>query len=60
MAHHRWKKSSRSGPNTNCVQLSATLTAVRDSKNPTGPIMTVAPSRLTAFLEATKAGRFDG
>lgn len=33
----RWRKSSRSG-NLNCVEV-ANTGAVRDSKNPTGPIL---------------------
>lgn len=31
----RWLKSSRSGAQSNCVELSNQLNAVRDSKNPT-------------------------
>ncbi|CAM4017869.1 DUF397 domain-containing protein [Kibdelosporangium persicum] len=47
-----WRKSSRSGTQTNCVELAATG-AVRDSKNPNGPILTVD---LTPFLAAIKSG----
>lgn len=31
----RWRKSSRSGAESNCVEVSHLLDAVRDSKNPT-------------------------
>jgi hypothetical protein len=31
----RWRKSSRSGAESNCVEASNRLDAVRDSKNPT-------------------------
>jgi hypothetical protein len=48
-----WRKSSKSTSQTNCVELSNTG-AVRDSKNPTGPILTVD---LRPFLAAIKAGR---
>jgi hypothetical protein len=48
-----WRKSSKSTSQTNCVELSNTG-AVRDSKNPNGPILTVD---LSAFLAAIKAGR---
>lgn len=35
-----WRKSSFSGgENSNCVELVGTLDAVRDSKNPDGPIL---------------------
>lgn len=55
----RWKKSSRSGANTNCVEVANHLDAVRDSKNPTGPVLAVGQVQLTAFLASVKSGRFD-
>jgi len=51
-----WRKASRSGLQSNCVELSGGLDAVRDSKNPSGPVLTVA---LHAFVRAVKRGRFD-
>ena len=51
-----WSKSSRSGgTGGNCVELSS-FGAMRDSKNPTGPTLTVD---LDGFLTAVKGGRFD-
>lgn len=50
----RWRKSSRSAPEANCVELPGTLDAVRDSKNPHGPILT---GNLTALVAAVKAGK---
>ena len=51
-----WRKSSYSGAdNGNCVEL-ANLGAVRDSKNPTGPMLAV---NLTEFLTAVKTGHLD-
>jgi Domain of unknown function (DUF397) len=46
-----WRKSSRSG-GTNCVEVAsmALLTAVRDSKNPDGPILAFPASSWTTFL----------
>jgi hypothetical protein len=52
---HRWRKSSRSGTATNCVELAATLDRVRDSKNPTGPSLRLD---LATFIQQAKAGRF--
>jgi hypothetical protein len=52
----RWRKSSRSGQDTACVELAHTGAAVRDSKNPDGPTLAVTIHRL---LAAVKAGRFD-
>jgi uncharacterized protein DUF397 len=54
-----WRKSSYSGNSANCVEVAASAekVAVRDSKNPTGPMIT-APA-FAAFLADTKAGRFD-
>ncbi|MFI5494562.1 DUF397 domain-containing protein [Actinoplanes sp. NPDC051859] len=55
-----WRKSARSGANGNCVevaQLTATV-AVRDSKNPMGPVLMFAPSQWAAFIEGAKDGEF--
>jgi hypothetical protein len=49
-----WRKSSSSTSQTNCIELASTG-AVRDSKNPNGPILSVD---LAPFLAAIKSGRF--
>lgn len=36
-----WKKSTFSNSGNGCVELANTLSAVRDSKNPDGPTITV-------------------
>lgn len=50
----RWRKSSRSGQETSCVEIGHTLTAVRDSKNPAGGALTVD---VGALLAAVKGGQ---
>jgi hypothetical protein len=55
MNHFRWRKSSFSGY-AECVELAPTLRAVRDSKNPGGPVMT---ADLTGLLAAIKRGDLD-
>ncbi|MGW5722193.1 DUF397 domain-containing protein [Amycolatopsis sp. NPDC003865] len=55
-----WFKSSYSqGENTACVEVSLTspAVAVRDSKDPSGPHLTFAPSSWLGFLTAvTRTG----
>lgn len=53
-----WRKSSFSEPNgNNCLELARTLDAVRDSKNPDGPILITGA--LPALVHQVKAGQFD-
>ena len=49
----RWRRSSYSSSGADCVEL-ADGGAVRDSKNPAGPVLRVDPRRLVA---AVKSGR---
>jgi hypothetical protein len=48
---HRWRKSRHSGQEGDCVELSHTLTAVRDSKNANGPTLDVPIRDLLAAIE---------
>ena len=58
MRENRWRKSSFSQPNGGeCVELAAALDAVRDSKNPAGPVLTIRT--LPTLLNHLKEGRFD-
>ncbi|GLZ39016.1 DUF397 domain-containing protein [Actinokineospora sp. NBRC 105648] len=50
----RFKKSSRSGGNSNCVEVSHTRTHLRDSKNPTGPTLTINTTALITFAKAQR------
>ncbi|NUT53663.1 MAG: DUF397 domain-containing protein [Saccharothrix sp.] len=55
----RWRKSSRSGSQSNCVEVAGTLDAVRDSKHPAGPVVNVSPTAFEAFLAAVRRGKYD-
>jgi hypothetical protein len=52
-----WRKSTRSGQNGACVELAGTLDAVRDSKNPDGPVLRGVDVR--SLVRAAKAGKLD-
>lgn len=58
-----WRKSSYSGTNGgNCVEVAGNLpgvVAVRDSKDPEGPVLAFAKNDWRAFLDAARAGEFD-
>lgn len=50
-----WRKASYSGTNGGeCVEVATQpcLIAVRDSKNPGGPVFTVSPAAFAAFVGA--------
>jgi hypothetical protein len=58
----RWRKSVRSGGSGgNCVEVADNLpgvVAVRDSKDPTGPVLTFRPAVWVAFVAASRSGEF--
>ncbi len=57
----RWRKSSKSGSTSNCVELAATprARAVRDSKNTAGGALTFTTTAFAGFLAEVKSGRFE-
>ena len=58
LARARWRRSSHSGTDTNCVEVAefSHLVAVRDSKNPTGPALTFSPAAWASFVTTLKQG----
>ena len=62
MTHPQWRKSSFSGPDTNCVELAdaGNEILVRDTKdNGTGPVLHISRSEMAALVAAIKAGHYD-
>ncbi|MEU1602032.1 DUF397 domain-containing protein [Micromonospora matsumotoense] len=52
-----WRKSSRSGAEGNCVEVSggpAALVGVRDSKDVGGPVLVFSPQSWRTFLSAVR------
>jgi Domain of unknown function (DUF397) len=58
-----WRKSSYSGNGgSDCVEVARDLprtVAVRDSKDPHGPVLTMEPAKWREFIAEVKAGRPD-
>lgn len=52
-----WRKSSFSGDGGNCVQVRRDLTALRDSKNPTGPTLTADLTHLVTTIRSGTRSR---
>jgi hypothetical protein len=54
-----WRKSSRSGAVGNCVELcwpARDMVAVRNSRDPHGPVLVYPRTRLAGFLAGLRAG----
>jgi hypothetical protein len=55
-----WRKSCRSGSNANCVELApvpkVAAVAVRDSRDPDGPVLLIGQPSWAAFVAAAKRG----
>ncbi|EIE99668.1 DUF397 domain-containing protein [Saccharomonospora glauca] len=61
LARLEWRKSSYSGGGNDCVEVALTAdgAAVRDSKNPSGGMLTLSGSQWDALLAAARAGELD-
>lgn len=56
-----WRKAQRSVNNGACVELAraGSMIAMRDSKDPVGPVLMYTPAEFHAFLDGAKNGEFD-
>lgn len=56
-----WRKAKRSMSNGNCTEVSvvADFIAVRDSQDPSGPILLYPVGSWRSFLQDTGTGKFD-
>jgi uncharacterized protein DUF397 len=62
LEHAQWRKSTRSGSFTdNCVEVAfiGDAIAVRDAKNPAGPVLLFTTAEWDAFVDGAKGGEFD-
>ena len=56
-----WHKAQRSTANGACVEIApaAGNIAIRDSKDPDGPVLVYTPAEFSAFLDGARRGEFD-
>jgi hypothetical protein len=55
-----WRKSTLSGSN-GCIEVAfvGAQVAIRQSKDPSGPVLTFSPTEWEAFLAGVRRGEFD-
>ncbi|MFF8614891.1 DUF397 domain-containing protein [Streptomyces sp. NPDC015350] len=53
-----WFKSSYSNNGGQCIEVATDLTAIRDSKDPHGPVLNASPTSFAAFVAGVKTGKF--
>ena len=56
-----WRKATLSVANGACVEVAnvGTMIAIRDSKDPEGPVLRYTAAEWHAFLDGAKRGEFD-
>jgi hypothetical protein len=56
-----WRKAALSTANGQCVEIASAAgrVAIRDSKDPDGPILVYTQAEFSAFLEGARNGEFD-
>ncbi|GAB3282499.1 DUF397 domain-containing protein [Kineosporia babensis] len=56
-----WHKASISGDQGSCVEFRrhGGMVQIRDSKDPSGPVLTFAPHEIAAMLHGASLGEFD-
>ncbi|MFF0625183.1 DUF397 domain-containing protein [Streptomyces sp. CB02959] len=62
MPEFTYQKSSYSDHEDECVEVATNIPhtiAIRDSKDPLGPILRLGPASWAAFNDAVAAGRFE-
>jgi hypothetical protein len=58
LSRAQWKKSSRSSGNGQCIEVADLhdTVALRDSKDPAGPVLHFQPNAWMRFVAGTKSG----
>ena len=61
MSTEGWIKAAASNQGANCVEMRrhAGAVQVRDSKNPDGPVLRLAPAAFAAWLHGARHAEFD-
>jgi hypothetical protein len=57
-----WQKSRRSNPSGNCVEMAELPggdIAIRNSRDPQGPVLVYSRAEIEAFIGGAKEGDFD-
>ncbi|MFF0727380.1 DUF397 domain-containing protein [Streptomyces sp. NPDC004134] len=60
LAGVHWYKSSYSDGQRDCIEVAVAdgVVATRDSKDPSGPVLTFAPDAWRAFVAAVRGGEY--